>query len=139
MFRIGNMFSDYERALMASSAGYMVARISWSKTVVIHEMFQQQDIEGVSFESLPASGWNGNFVFKQIESEIPYEIIRITPSAPKQVMQSVPERIKKEFLRRGATIRYGNEWGIVSPNNIITHYHPTDEDKASSDWIVLYN
>ena len=82
-------------------------------------------------------GWNGKglFVFKQIPSEIPMTVV------PK--MQSLPEAVKDEFLRRTETetnypfdsIRYCNQLAIVHPDNTINGWVPSVSDVLADDWI----
>lgn len=92
-------------------------------------------------------GWNGKdmFVFMQVPSEIPLEVV------PK--MQSLPQSVKDVFIRRhesvkeGAmasvdpilmnTIRYKNQMAIVYPDNSIHGWAPSASDSLAEDWIIL--
>lgn len=77
------------------------------------------------------SGWNGKglFVFRQVPSEIPAEVI------PK--MQSLPDSVKAEFGRRGGGITYQNQLAIVYPDNSIHGWAPSVSDSLAEDWEIL--
>lgn len=77
------------------------------------------------------NGWNGKglFVFMQVPSEIGLEII------PR--MQSLPQSVKDEFIRRGMDIRYHNQMALVYPDNSISGWSPSGTDSLSEDWIIL--
>lgn len=77
------------------------------------------------------SGWNGKglFVFKQVPSEISEEII------PK--MQSLPQSVKDEFIRRGGSIKYSNQLALVNTDNSINGWAPSVSDSLANDWTVL--
>lgn len=77
------------------------------------------------------SGWNGNdmFVFQQVPSEIPLDVIAN--------MQSLPQSVKDEFAKRGASISYRNQLAIVKPNNEINGWTPSGSDALATDWKVL--
>ena len=82
-------------------------------------------------------GWNGKglFVFRQVPSEIPMTVV------PK--MQSLPEAVKDEFLRRTKTktnnlfdsIRYNNQLAIVDQANNINGWVPSVSDVLADDWV----
>lgn len=93
-------------------------------------------------------GWNGKglFVFKQIDSVIPYAVI--------EKMQSLPQSVKDVFAERYnevtdngnmiinsedefASIRYSNQFAIVNPNNTICGWTPSPSDAAATDWYIL--
>lgn len=95
-------------------------------------------------------GWNGAglFVFMQIDSQIPLEIV------PK--MQSLPQTVKNEFSRRlykelrmgeealkavdpilFNDIRYRNQLALVYPDNTIYGYVPSTSDCLADDWTIL--
>lgn len=76
-------------------------------------------------------GWNGKglFVFRQVPSEINSDII------PK--MQSLPQSVKDEFIRRGGNITYQNQLAIVYPDNSIHGWSPSVSDSLASDWVIL--
>ena len=86
-------------------------------------------------------GWNGKglFVFKQVPSEIPIHIV--------QKMQSLPDAVKDEFIRRFETpttkknaepflsIRYNNQLAIVDQANNINGWVPSVSDVLADDWV----
>jgi Protein of unknown function (DUF2829) len=88
-------------------------------------------------------GWNGKglFVFMQVPSEIDISIV------PK--MQSLPQAVKDEFVRRHLTvttaeeedafktITYQNQMAIVYPDNSIHGWAPSASDSLAEDWEVL--
>lgn len=92
-------------------------------------------------------GWNGAglFAFKQVHADIPMEIV---PN-----MQSLPQDVKDEFIRRHEevkdgtmtsfdpillnTIRYRNQFCIVYPDNTIYAWVPSANDICNDDWIIL--
>ena len=90
-----------------------------------------------TYPMIQRTGWNGKgmFVFKQVPSEIPMTVV------PK--MQSLPEAVKDEFLRRTETktnypfdsIRYCNQLAIVHPDNTINGWVPSVSDVLADDWI----
>lgn len=76
-------------------------------------------------------GWNGKglFVFMQIPAVIKEEIIPI--------MQSLPQAVKDEFAKRGGSISYQNQFGIVYPDNSIHGWTPSPSDTLAEDWVIL--
>ena len=93
-------------------------------------------------------GWNGSdlFVFRQVPAEISVEEV-----VPK--MQSLPQSVKDEFLRRlergkfmsapskqvmemYGSIKYDNQLAIVKPNNEINGWAPSITDILAEDWII---
>lgn len=92
-------------------------------------------------------GWNGAglFAFKQVHVDIP---IGIVPT-----MQSLPQAVKDEFIRRKSvveagsmtsyppellnTIRYRNQFCIVYPDNTVFAWVPSANDTCNDDWIIL--
>jgi hypothetical protein len=80
---------------------------------------------------LSREGWNGKgmFVFMQIPSFIDIEII------PK--MQSLPEEVKKEFIKRGNSISYSNQFAIVNKNNNINGWVASSSDTLATDWQIF--
>ena len=91
---------------------------------------------GAAVEALNAGklvsreGWNGKglFVFKQVPAEIGVDII------PK--MQSLPDAVKAEFVKRGEPIRYSNQLALVKPDNSINGWNPSTPDALADDWII---
>jgi len=83
-------------------------------------------------------GWNGKglFIFEQVPSKVPSEIV------PK--MTSLPQFVKDEFKRRfegdsmtDGSIKYNNQIALVKPNNEINGWSPSTSDSLAIDWIVL--
>lgn len=76
-------------------------------------------------------GWNGKglFIFKQVPSEIDAEVV------PK--MQSLPQSVKDEFIKRGGNIRYKNQLAMVYPDNTIYGWVASPSDVLENDWCIL--
>ncbi len=96
-------------------------------------------------------GWNGKglFIFMQVSSDIPSTIV------PK--MQSLPQSVKDEFIRRqdedlipevfvsenGSTtkrqdfIYYRNQLAMVYPDNKIYGWVASPSDVLMEDWVIL--
>lgn len=76
-------------------------------------------------------GWKrkGMFIFRQVPGVIPEEIV------PK--MQSLPESVKKEFIKRGGSIRYKNQLAMVYPDNTIYGWVASPSDVLENDWCIL--
>jgi len=76
------------------------------------------------------SGWNGKgmFAFMQVPAVIETEII------PK--MQSLPQSVKDEFVKRGGKISYSNQVALVNTDNMITGWNPSVTDTLAEDWII---
>ena len=92
------------------------------------------------------SGWNGKglFIFMQVPSEVPMEVV------PK--MTSLPQSVKDEFNRRHIegsitqegvdpiymnSIRYQNQIAMVCPDNNIYGWVASPSDVLENDWIIL--
>lgn len=82
------------------------------------------------------SSWHfgDTFIFKQVPSEIPKEVV------PR--MTSLPEAVKGEFQRRFESIQfqanaiyYQNQLAIVSPSNQIEGYSFSVADFGATDWV----
>lgn len=91
-------------------------------------------------------GWNGKgmFIFKQVPSQIPFSVI---PG-----MQSLPQSVKDEFIRRfdsipepsmatenhpHESIRYKNQLAMVYPDNNIYGWVASPSDVLENDWCIL--
>jgi hypothetical protein len=83
-------------------------------------------------------GWNGKglFVFMQVPSTVPIDIV------PK--MTSLPQSVKDEFEKRNflsdmprTHIKYSNQLAIVNPDNSINGWTPSGSDALAEDWIIL--
>lgn len=74
-------------------------------------------------------GWNGKglFIFKQVPSQISIDIV------PK--MQSLPQKAKDEFIKRGKDIRYNNQLALVNQDNSIQGWSPSTSDSLANDWV----
>ncbi|MDO6737080.1 DUF2829 domain-containing protein [Wenyingzhuangia sp. 2_MG-2023] len=90
-------------------------------------------------------GWNGKglFVFMQVPS-----VIDVVKTVPK--MQSLPESVKQEFLKREAkhkeqnifsktntTLQYVNQMAIVDKKNKIQGWSPSVADTLEEDWYII--
>jgi hypothetical protein len=75
-------------------------------------------------------GWNGKglFVFVQVPSEVPAEIV------PK--MSSLPNAAKALLVGRGGPIRYRNQAAIIHTDNTIESWSPSLSDTMATDWII---
>jgi hypothetical protein len=75
-------------------------------------------------------GWNGKgmFVFMQVPSEVPVEII------PK--MTSLPQAVKDKVLERRSPLRYQNQYVIVYPDNNIFGWSASPSDYSADDWCI---
>lgn len=76
-------------------------------------------------------GWNGKdlFIFEQVPSQVPFDII------PR--MSSLPQSVKDILITRGYSITYSNQIAIVKPNNEINGWSPSTADSLAEDWIIL--
>ncbi len=75
-----------------------------------------------------AMTWTGTFIFKQVPSEISIDII------PK--MQSLPQFVKDEFIRRGRSITYNDQYCVVYPGNTINGWRFSHKDEEG-EWCIL--
>jgi hypothetical protein len=75
-------------------------------------------------------GWNGKgmFVFRQVPSQVPADII------PR--MTSLPAEVKDELSRRGSPITYQNQFCIVYPDNALHGWQPSGSDALATDWCI---
>ena len=73
-------------------------------------------------------GWNGKgmFLFHQVPTTIEMDII---PN-----MQSLPELVKNEFVRRMAPIYYSDQIALVNADNNISGWSPSTSDALAVDW-----
>lgn len=113
--------------------------VSWSPKDVFEKAYQPITCMtfGLAIEALKLgkkmtrTGWNGKelFVFMQVPSEINNEIV------PK--MQSLPQSVKDEFVKRGGNISYSNQMAIVKPDNSINGWVPSVSDILAEDWLIV--
>lgn len=76
------------------------------------------------------AGWNGKgmFIFRQVPSEVPVEVI------PR--MTSLPEAVKERVLERGKPLRYQNQLAIVYPDNNVYGWVASPSDVLEADWCI---
>lgn len=76
------------------------------------------------------AGWNGKgmFIFRQVPSEVPVDVI------PR--MTSLPDAVKAKVLERGLPLRYLNQLAIVYPDNNIYGWVASPSDVLESDWCI---
>jgi hypothetical protein len=76
------------------------------------------------------AGWNGKglFVFRQVPSSVPAEII------PK--MTSLPQAAKDRLGRTCLPITYQNQFCIVYPDNSLHGWQPSGSDALATDWEI---
>ena len=127
--------------------------ISWSPKDVFEKAYSVNGrlTFGAAIEALKQgkrvqrSGWNGKglFIFMQVPSEVPMEVV------PK--MSSLPQSVKDEFERRftsgekregvdpieNNTIKYKNQLAMVYPDNTIYGWVASPSDVLEEDWVIL--
>jgi len=122
--------------------------ISWSPKLVFKNSYSQNGkltfgdaiIALKKGKRVQRKGWNGKglFIFQQVISFVPAEIV------PK--MTSLPQSVKDEFIRRfeanpdcfnNAGIMYRNQIAMVYPDNNIYGWVASPSDVLENDWIVL--
>jgi Protein of unknown function (DUF2829) len=76
-------------------------------------------------------GWNGKslFVFRQVPSSVPADII------PK--MTSLPPAVKDVLVKTGMPITYQNQFCIVYPDNSLHGWQPSGSDALATDWCIF--
>ena len=76
-------------------------------------------------------GWNGKgmFVFKQVPSPIPADIV------PR--MTSLPQSVKDEFVRREQGPNYVNQMAIVKTDGSVDSWVASSSDTFAEDWCIL--
>lgn len=75
-------------------------------------------------------GWNGKgmFIFRQVPSEVPVNII------PR--MTSLPAAVRSKVLERDLPLRYQNQLAIVYPDNNVYGWVASPSDVLESDWCI---
>lgn len=75
-------------------------------------------------------GWNGKglFVFMQVPSEVPSEII------PR--MTSLPAAAKEKAIERGLPLRYSDQMALLKPDNTVNGWAPSAPDTLADDWCI---
>lgn len=97
----------------------------------INQTWDEAEGAAKSGRRIASPTWSdGVFVFFQVPSEVPENIV------PK--MSSLPNDVKAEFVRRGGPLRYNHQWALVHPDNSICGWLPGTEDVAAVDWIVFH-
>jgi hypothetical protein len=76
-------------------------------------------------------GWNGKgmFVFKQVPSPIPAEIV------PK--MTSLPVSVKDELIKRNQGPNYCNQMAIVKADGSVDSWVASSSDTFAEDWVLV--
>lgn len=82
------------------------------------------------------SNWHGNkkFIFRQVPSEVPANIV------PK--MSSLPQSVKDYFVmtfqeEQIDAIYYSDQIAVVGHGNLITSWSPSTSDAMAEDWIIM--
>jgi len=91
-----------------------------------------QAIEALKqYKKVARQGWNGKgmFVFKQVPANVG---IQYVPN-----MQSLPQSVKDEFVKRGKDIHYTNQMCIVKEDNTIDSWVASSSDTLANDWCIL--
>lgn len=75
-------------------------------------------------------GWNEKnlFVFMQVPSIVPFEMIAR--------MQSVPQRVKEIVIKRDRGLEYSNQMAIVDQANNVKGWAPSVSDTLADDWEI---
>jgi hypothetical protein len=68
------------------------------------------------------------FVFRQVPSEVPVDVI--------SRMTSLPSDVKEALVKRNKPLIYKNQFCIVYPDNTIHGWRPSGADILESDWII---
>ena len=76
-------------------------------------------------------GWNGKgmYVFKQVPSTVPANIV------PK--MSSLPDGVKEYMVVEARTPRYRNQMAITTPDGYIDSWVASSSDTFATDWILF--
>jgi len=97
---------------------------------------QQLTTYGKAIEHLRAGGiahregWaqSGLYVFKQVPSKVPAEIV------PK--MSSLPDAVKARMTENNTSPNYQNQMAIVKPDGSIDSWVASSSDTFAQDWIL---
>ena len=76
-------------------------------------------------------GWNGKgmFVFKQVPSQVPVEVV--------ERMTSLPESVKERFIKNNIAPDYQNQMAIVKPDGSIDSWVASSADTFAIDWVLV--
>lgn len=69
-----------------------------------------------------------SFIFMQVPSEVPMEII--------SRMTSLPPAVKEKIISRALPLRYQNQFAIVGPDNNAHGWTPNSRDILAEDWRI---
>lgn len=95
------------------------------------------------------NGWNGKgmFIFMQVPSSVPAEIIPKMTSLPDAVKNEFAARLEKfetstnaelkNFRRHAVSIQYKNQIAIVYPDNTIYGWVASPSDILEEDWLIM--
>lgn len=73
--------------------------------------------------------WNGDFfVFRQVPSKVPHDVI------PK--MTSLPAKVKEVLMTRHRDLHYHHQFAVVDSLSNIQSFIPTVDDMEAHDWIT---
>lgn len=100
------------------------------KTMITNQTFGQAVEAMKQGKIVSREGWNGKgmFVFMQVPSEVPSDII------PK--MTSLPAAVKAKVIERGQPLRYQNQLAIVYPDNNVYGWLASPSDCLGTDWCI---
>ena len=75
--------------------------------------------------------WNGKgmYVYRQVPCEIHKDFI---PN-----MQSLPEFVKDDLIKRDLNICFNNQYSIVYPDSQIFGWVASPSDISAKDWVIL--
>lgn len=68
------------------------------------------------------------FIFRQVPSEVPVQVI--------QKMTSLPETVKQILATTNAPLRYDNQFAIIYPDNRVHGWAPSVSDTRANDWMI---
>lgn len=68
------------------------------------------------------------FIFRQVPSEVPVQVI--------QKMTSLPETVKQILADTNEPLRYDNQLAIVYPSNHVHGWTPSVSDTLADDWMI---
>ena len=95
------------------------------------------------------NGWNGKgmFIFMQVPSSVPAEIVPKMTSLPESVKNEFANRLEKfenapnaelkTFRRHAVSIQYKNQIAIVYPDNTIYGWVASPSDILEEDWLIM--
>ena len=106
------------------------SRPQQSNTMTTNQTFGQAIEALKEGKMVSREGWNGKgmFVFRQVPSQVPADII------PK--MTSLPASVKEVLAKRGTSITYQNQFCIVNPDSSLHGWQPSGSDTMATDWCI---